>query len=74
MSYFALVAFIAIIASLEPEAAIHWLALPYESGQSTEAMEQADQERFLQLVDYAISETKARVGDHPGGHDDRTLP
>jgi hypothetical protein len=55
----------AIIASLEPEAAVHWLAMPFESGQGTEALEHSDRERFLQLVDYAISETKARVGDHP---------
>ena len=55
----------AIIASLEPEAAVHWLAMPFESGQSTEALEHSDRERFLQLVDYAINETKARVGEHP---------
>lgn len=55
----------AIIASLEPEAAVHWLALPFESGQSTEEMEHSDRERFLQLIDYAITETKARVDEHP---------
>jgi histidine triad (HIT) family protein len=55
----------AIIASLEPEAAVHWLAMPFESGQSTEEFERGDRERFLQLVDYAISEAKARVGEHP---------
>ena len=55
----------AIVTSLEPEAAVHWLAMPFESGQGTEALEHSDRERFLQLVDYAISETKARVGDHP---------
>ena len=55
----------AIIASLEPEAAVHWLAMPFESGQSTEQFENSDRERFLQLVDYAINETKARAGEHP---------
>jgi histidine triad (HIT) family protein len=55
----------ALIASLEPEAAIHWIALPFEPGQSTEEMERNDRERFLQLMDYAISEAKARVGEHP---------
>ena len=55
----------AIIASLEPEAAIHWLAVPFESGQSTEELQHNDRERFLQLVDYAITETKARVDEHP---------
>jgi len=55
----------AIIAGLKPEAAIHWLALPFESGQSTEELQHSDPERFLQLVDYAVNETKARVGEHP---------
>ena len=56
---------LAIITSLEPEAAVHGLALPFESGQSTEEMEHTDRERFLQLLDFAISETKARAGEHP---------
>lgn len=55
----------AIITSLEPEAAIHWIALPFESGQSTEEMEQNDGDRFVQLISYAIDETKARIPEHP---------
>lgn len=55
----------ALIASLEPEAAVHWLAVPYESGYSTEEMKQGQGDRFLALLDYALSETKARVEDHP---------
>ncbi|WP_374686795.1 hypothetical protein [Promineifilum sp.] len=55
----------AIIASLEPEAAIHWIAVPFESGQSTEAMEHNDGERFVQLLNYAIDETKMRIPEHP---------
>ena len=55
----------AILASLEPEAAVHWLAVPFEAGQTTEELEHNDQARFLQLVDFAITETKARVGEHP---------
>ncbi|HOU40601.1 MAG TPA: hypothetical protein PK829_04980 [Promineifilum sp.] len=55
----------AIIASIEPEAAVHWIAVPYEAGQTTEMMERANRERFLQLVDYAIDETRARVADYP---------
>ena len=55
----------AILASLEPEAAVHWLAVPFEAGQTTEELEHNDQARFLQLVDFAISETKARVDEHP---------
>ncbi len=63
----------AIIASLEPEAAVHWLAVPFEAGQSTEEMEQNERERFLQLVDYAISETRGRVDDHPDLHKGFTI-
>lgn len=55
----------AILASLEPEAAVHWLAVPFEAGQTTEELEHNDQARFLQLVDFAITETKARVDEHP---------
>lgn len=55
----------AIIASLEPEAAIHWLAVPFESGYSTEDMKRVEGERFLALLDYALSETKSRVAEHP---------
>lgn len=55
----------AIIASLEPEAAIHWLAVPYESGYSTEQMKHEEGGRFLALLDYALSEAKSRVAEHP---------
>ncbi len=55
----------AIIASMEPEAAIHWLAVPFESGYSTEEMKQWEGERFLALLDFALNETKARAGDYP---------
>lgn len=55
----------AIIASLEPEAAVHWLAIPFESGFSTEEMKHSQGERFLALLDYALAETKARIDDYP---------
>ncbi len=55
----------AIIASVEPEAAVHWIAVPYEAGQTTEMMERANRERFLELIDFAIDETRARVADYP---------
>jgi diadenosine tetraphosphate (Ap4A) HIT family hydrolase len=56
----------AIISSLEPEAAIHWLAVPFESGYSTEEMKHNEGDRFLRLLDYALAETKERIGDYPG--------
>lgn len=55
----------AIIASLEPEAAVHWLAIPYEAGESTEGLSQNDRERFLKLINYAIAETKTRANEYP---------
>ncbi len=56
---------LAIIASLEPEAAVHWLALPFEAGQSTEELEQSDRERFIELIDFAIGQAKTHAEDHP---------
>ena len=46
----------ALIECIEPEAAIHWLAVPFEQGFGTEEMEQKHQQRFLELVDFAINE------------------
>lgn len=54
---------IAIIESIEPEAAVHWLAVPYEEGLGTAEMEREDKERFLELIDFAITQTKA-LSDH----------
>jgi histidine triad (HIT) family protein len=55
----------AIISSMEPEAAIHWLAIPFESGVSTEEMKRDDSSRFLDLVAYALSETRALADNYP---------
>lgn len=54
----------AIIASMEPEAAVHWLAVPYEAGQSTEELEQANPQRFLQLVEYAVRQAREKGAEH----------
>lgn len=55
----------AIIECIEPEAAVHWLAIPYESGLSTEGLERRDSERFAALVEYAIRTTKVQAADYP---------
>ncbi len=55
----------ALIECIEPEAAVHWLAVPYEYGFGTEEMEQKHQRRFLDLVDFAITQTKALTADFP---------
>ena len=56
---------LALIECLEPEAAIHWLAVPYEYGYGTEELEQEHSARFLELVDFALIETKALVEEYP---------
>lgn len=56
---------LALIECLEPEAAIHWLAVPYEYGCGTEELEQEHSARFLELVDFALIETKALVEEYP---------
>jgi histidine triad (HIT) family protein len=55
----------ALIQSLEPEAAIHWLAIPYEQENSTEEMANQNSARFLELIDYAVKETKLLTADYP---------
>ena len=55
----------AIIKSLHPEAAVHWIAIPYEPIPSIEALEQDDPKRFSELVDFAVKEAKARVNEYP---------
>lgn len=56
---------IAIIESFEPEAAVHWLAIPFEQGFGTEEMERENKERFLELVDFAITQTKRLAAEYP---------
>ena len=63
----------AIIASLEPEGAIHWLAVPFESGFSTEEMKQSQGDRFLALLEYAVNETKAQAENYPALHNGFTI-
>jgi diadenosine tetraphosphate (Ap4A) HIT family hydrolase len=56
---------LAIIECLEPEAAVHWLAVPFEYGQGTEELKKANSSRFLELVDYAVVQTKALAAEYP---------
>ena len=55
----------AIIECIEPEAAVHWLAVPYEHGFGTEEMERDHKERFMDLVDFAITQVKILTADYP---------
>lgn len=55
----------AIIESLHPEAAVHWLVIPFEPIPSIEVLQEQDQARFLALLEYALNEAKSRAQDHP---------
>lgn len=55
----------AIIDSLYPEAAVHWIAIPFEMISSIEELESQNPARFAGLVQYAVTETKRLAEDHP---------
>lgn len=56
----------AIIESLHPEAAVHWLAIPFEPIPSIEELEKLDRARFLDLLNFAIHNTKALLDQYEG--------
>jgi len=56
---------VALIECIEPEAAVHWLAVPYEDGYGTEEMERDHKEKFMELIDFAIKQTKALTPEFP---------
>ncbi len=55
----------AIIQNIHPEGAIHWMAVPFEYYETTEAMIQADPTRFAELVQFAIAEAHAHEEEYP---------
>ncbi len=55
----------ALIASNHPESVIHWIAVPYEPVASTEQLLHEDKERFLDLVDYAVTQAHALTDEYP---------
>ncbi|NJN53507.1 MAG: hypothetical protein HC804_01400 [Anaerolineae bacterium] len=55
----------ALVKSLHPEGAIHWLAIPYEPIASIEELEKTDRARFLELVEFAISQTQMLAEKYP---------
>jgi histidine triad (HIT) family protein len=55
----------ALIQSIHPESNVHWMAIPYEHVPGTETMENADGKRFLDLMNFAISEVRARRDEYP---------
>ncbi len=55
----------ALIQSIHPESVIHWLAVPFEHMESTEAYEGEQSSRFIELFEWAVAQTKQLVGDEP---------
>jgi len=55
----------ALVTSLFPEGAIHWLAIPYEPIASIEELERQDRARFLELIEFAVTQTQMLAGKYP---------
>ena len=63
----------ALIQSLHPEGAIHWLAIPFEHVPSIEAMAQEKTKRFQELMSFAIKATKKQAAEYPDLHQGFTV-
>lgn len=55
----------ALIQSVHPESEVHWLAIPLEHVSSTEELEMLNSPRFLELVNFAVTQAKALATDYP---------
>lgn len=55
----------ALIQSIHPESAVHWLAVPVEHVAGTEALEKDNGRRFLELMEFAVNEVRARREEQP---------
>lgn len=55
----------AIIKSIHPESVVHWLAVPFEHMESTEAYEGYNAKRFIELFEWAVAQTKQLVDEEP---------
>lgn len=59
------VAKLALIESLHPEGAIHWLAVPYEHVDRIETLVRNNSDRFQELLTFALDATKEQVENYP---------
>ena len=55
----------ALVRSLHPEGVVHWLAIPFEPISSIEELERSNRSRFLELIEFALSQTKEKISDYP---------
>lgn len=51
----------AIIKSIHPESVVHWLAVPFEHEDSTEAFEGTNGRRFVELFEWAVEQAKTQA-------------
>ena len=54
-----------LIKSIHPESSVHWLAMPVEHVDSVEELEINNSGRFLELVDFAVQQSKINAPDYP---------
>ena len=55
----------ALIQSLHPEGAIHWLAIPYEHVDRVETLIRDKQPRFQELLAFALDATMKQAAEYP---------
>lgn len=55
----------ALIQSLHPEGAVHWLAIPYEHVPSAEVLAQQNAARFQELISFALAATRQQTDAYP---------
>jgi histidine triad (HIT) family protein len=63
----------ALIQSLHPEGAIHWLAVPFEHVSSAEGLAQENAPRFHDLMMFALDATRKQVSNYPQLQDGFTV-
>ncbi|WP_420642594.1 HIT family protein [Candidatus Leptofilum sp.] len=56
---------LALIQSLHPEGAIHWLAIPYEHVDRIETLARDSASRFQELLTFALDATQQQAAENP---------
>lgn len=54
-----------LLQSIHPGSVVHWLAIPYEHVDSTETLERENRDRFLGLVDFAVTQARMAAQKEP---------
>lgn len=56
---------VALIKSIHPESVVHWLAIPIDHIDGTEAFERGESQRFIDLIQFAAEQVRAHRDDIP---------